>query len=116
DPLGTFAPDLARRRLQRTGSGALAEEGEHPVEGEAEDEEDDDFDNNVDGFASEGPREAGAWPRAPKCALASYALGSLHRKIPRMGARVDLEAESLIAQATNPDELAQMYEGWTSWI
>lgn len=38
DPLGTFAPDLARRRLQRTGSGALAEEGEHPVEGEAEDE------------------------------------------------------------------------------
>lgn len=43
-------------------------------------QEDDDFDNNVDGFASEGPREAGAWPRAPKCALASYALGCLEMR------------------------------------
>lgn len=31
------------------------------------------------------------------------------------GARLDLEAESLIAAATDPEELAQMYEPWQFW-
>eukprot|EP00405_Crypthecodinium_cohnii_P057139 CAMPEP_0206618404 /NCGR_PEP_ID=MMETSP0325_2-20121206/60228_1 /ASSEMBLY_ACC=CAM_ASM_000347 /TAXON_ID=2866 /ORGANISM="Crypthecodinium cohnii, Strain Seligo" /LENGTH=146 /DNA_ID=CAMNT_0054140607 /DNA_START=1 /DNA_END=442 /DNA_ORIENTATION=- len=30
--------------------------------------------------------------------------------------RTGAVAEALIAAAVNPDELAQMYEGWTSWI
>ena len=30
----------------------------------------------------------------------------------RQGARLDLEAESLIATATNPELLAQMYAAW----
>eukprot|EP00435_Cladocopium_sp_Y103_P046562 s102_g13.t1 len=135
DPLpSVFHNDLRERgpRLMRTGSGPIADpdhrEGE---DGEADEEDDDDYeadDSNLEQGASGAEAVPSKRPRLaapPKCALAAYALGSIHRKIPRQargadgntaGARLDLEAESLIATATNPELLAQMYEGWTSWI
>ena len=38
-----------------------------------------------------------------------------YRPTGAQGARLDLEAESLIAAATDPEELAQMYEPWRFW-
>jgi len=49
-------------------------------------------------------------------AQATYAVRSISRKIPKASIQVDKQAEALIAAATSPDELAQMYEGWTAWI
>ena len=83
----------------------------YEVQKASPDEVEDDFEeSNVDGALSGG--EA----LRPRCGLASYALSSLQQKIPRPEARLDLEAEQLIGAATSSDELAQMYEGWTSWI
>lgn len=125
DPLPSYHNDLRERgpRLMRTGSGPIADPDQREGEdGEADEEDDDDYeadDSNLEqgpSGAEAGPSKRPALRAPPKCALAAYALGSIHRKIPRQGARLDLEAESLIATATSPELLAQMYEGWTSWI
>ena len=82
----------------------------YEVQKASADEVEDDFESNVDGALSGGEASR------PRCGLASYALSSLHQKISRPGQRLDLEAEQLIVAATSSDDLAQMYEGWTSWI
>ncbi|CAE7243422.1 smg1 [Symbiodinium natans] len=120
DPLGG---EFARALAPRAGSGALAE-AEHagPADTEGEGREGEEFSQASEAESAELsggelPEPPGA-PRssAPSCALAAFALRSLRRKLPRPGASLAVEAESLIAAATDPDELAQMYEGWTSWI
>lgn len=60
------------------------------------------------------------YSQKPICILLKafvWNLASFRVLSPRgaQGARLDLEAESLIASATDPEELAQMYEPWRFW-
>eukprot|EP00930_Biecheleria_cincta_P037064 TRINITY_DN25418_c0_g1_i1.p1 TRINITY_DN25418_c0_g1~~TRINITY_DN25418_c0_g1_i1.p1 ORF type:complete len:379 (-),score=79.21 TRINITY_DN25418_c0_g1_i1:1161-2228(-) len=104
------------------------DEGEPDDDYDEEDDDDDDDDatdqedeqNGVEAPSRTMPQDAPS-PRessraVSSCAQAVYAVQSISRKIPRSGAQLGIEAESLIASAIKPDELAQMYEGWTSWI
>lgn len=68
-----------------------------------------------DEASEEGPDEKSEADAAWRL-QAFYAVRGISRKIPKSSARLDLHAEALIAAATSPDDLAQMYEGWTAWI
>ncbi|CAJ1380493.1 unnamed protein product [Effrenium voratum] len=117
ETLGTVYNGLRNRRVQRAGSEAQDAENQ-AADAEAEDDDEDDYEQEGSNDQNDQPAASGAEnlePRkAPRCPAATYALSSIHRKIPARSS--SLEAEALIAQATNPEELAQMYEGWTSWI
>ena len=57
------------------------------------------------------PHASQAWR-----AMALYAIRSISRKIPKSRDQLETHAGSLIVAATDADNLAQMYEGWTAWI
>ncbi|CAE7239308.1 smg1, partial [Symbiodinium sp. CCMP2456] len=122
DPLGGGFVPAARAK---SGSGALAEAEQAGAGAALEDEEEEGEEASQASEAESAELSGGELPEAagasrtrsvPSCPWADFALRSLRKKMPHPGTALGAEAESLIAAATDPDELAQMYEGWTSWI
>ncbi|CAE8617738.1 unnamed protein product [Polarella glacialis] len=101
--------------VDREGEGEEDEEKDETSD-EEDDEASDEDDESPTGQQADGGKEVHESSKPTVCPHAAYAVRSISRKIPRAGARLDLEAEALISAAINPDDLAQMYEGWTAWI
>jgi hypothetical protein len=122
--LGHVADKAGRIKQQRPQQPGSQEQEEEESEEESEDEEEGEEDEEEESSSEE---EEGAAPEGRAMDHAAHGAEAFPSPIAlgvakRMGAKLEggggvgEQVESLVAQATAPDRLCVMYEGWTPWF